>query len=286
MNILYATDGRESAQNAGRLLTRLASPSRADVTIFHVDEFNDQVIDDEMADATFAWALEHLEAGSIPAQTKRVRSDVKSEIQREVDVGGYDLVVMGFGNTGWLGGPILGGVANYVLHTSSSPVLVVRRPPAEGRDRIRAVVGADASAASDRAIEALILITEPDRCEIFVVSVVEQVPIDSFGLPVAATIAPGELDAAMERGQEEAAVKVRAATERFERAGLPFTGQVVAMPGAAAGLLDTIERHDADLVVVGSRGFGPLVGIALGSVSSHMVRAAPAALVAADRANE
>jgi nucleotide-binding universal stress UspA family protein len=286
MNVLYATDGRESARNAGRLLTRLASPTRAEVTIFHVDEFNDRVVDDEMADATFAWALEHLDAASLPAQTKRVRSDVKSEIQREVDAGAYDLVVMGSGNTGWLGGPILGGVANYVLHSSSIPTLVVGRPPAEGRGRIRVVVGADASPASDGAIEALILLTERERCEIVVVSVVEQLPIDTFGLPAAATIAPGELDVAMNRGQEEAAVKVRAATERFERAGLPFSGYVVAMPGATAGLMDAIERHEADLVVVGSRGFGPLVGIALGSVSSHMVRAAPATLVAPGRATE
>ncbi len=286
MNVLYATDGRESARNAGRLLARLASPTRADVTIFLVDQFNDQVADDEVANATFGWAVEHLEAASLPAQTKRVRSDVKSEIQHEVDAGAYDLIVIGAGNTGWLGGPILGGVANYVLHGLDTPTLVVRRPPAEGRDRIRVVVGADASAASDRAIETLILLTEPERCEIFVVSVVEQVPIDTFGLPVAATIAPGELDAAMELGEGEATVKVRAATEPFDRAGLRSSGHVVTVPGVAAGLMDAIERHDADLVVVGSRGLGPLVGIALGSVSSHMVRAAPATLVAPSRANE
>ena len=284
MNVLYATDGRESARDAGRLLARLASPTRADVTIFHVDEFNDRVIDDEMAEATFSWALEHLEAAALPVQTKRVRSDVKSEIQREVDAGTYDLVVVGFGNSGWLGGPILGGVANYVLHTSSIPTLVVRQPPTEGRDRIRVVVGADASEASDRAIEALILLTEPTQCEVLVRSVVERLPIETFGIPVAATIRPGELDRAMERLQDDAADKVRRAIEYFERAGLPCSGDVV-MGGAAAELSDAVEQGGADLVVVGSRGLGPLVGAALGSVSSHLLRTAPATLVARDRAH-
>jgi nucleotide-binding universal stress UspA family protein len=48
-------------------------------------------------------------------------------------------------------------------------------------------------------------------------------------------------------------------------------------------LIEAIERHEADLAVVGSRGLSPLVGIALGSVSSHIVRTAPATLVAPGR---
>jgi nucleotide-binding universal stress UspA family protein len=281
MNVLYATDGREAARDAGRLLERLASPTEANVTVFSVDELADRVVADGVADATFGWAMEHLEASSVSARAKRAEGDVKSEIGREIEAAAYDLVVMGLGNTGWLGGLIMGGAANHVLYRSSIPTMVVNHAPAAGRERIRVVIGTDGSAASDRSIETLIAMTEPDRCDISVVSVVQRLPIETFGPPVSGTIRrPGELHLAMERGEEDAAVNVRAALERLERAAFRCTGEVVTMPGTASGLADAMDQHQADLVVVGSRGFGPLVGVALGSVSSHMVRAAPATLVA------
>lgn len=39
----------------------------------------------------------------------------------------------------------------------------------------------------------------------------------------------------------------------------------------AAAILEEIEKEDFDLVVMGSRGYGPISGVLLGSVSQHVL---------------
>lgn len=59
-------------------------------------------------------------------------------------------------------------------------------------------------------------------------------------------------------------------------AGVDVTAQVV--PGHAATVLIEMA-HDAELLVVGSRGRGAITGMLLGSVSEHVVRHAPCPVV-------
>lgn len=59
-----------------------------------------------------------------------------------------------------------------------------------------------------------------------------------------------------------------AALGRIEHAGVHVTGEVVHGSGAAV-LIDASKR--ADLVVVGSRGYGGFAGLLLGSVSTQVV---------------
>jgi nucleotide-binding universal stress UspA family protein len=49
----------------------------------------------------------------------------------------------------------------------------------------------------------------------------------------------------------------------------------IKIPGhPAAAILEEIEKEAFDLVVMGSRGYGPISGSLLGSVSQHVLRRA------------
>jgi len=65
-----------------------------------------------------------------------------------------------------------------------------------------------------------------------------------------------------------------AALAAAERAGVPAESELV--EGAAADvILDVARAHEADLVVVGSRGHRPLTELVLGSVSRAVVERSP-----------
>ena len=49
---------------------------------------------------------------------------------------------------------------------------------------------------------------------------------------------------------------------------------------APLALLDEASQLEADLVVLGARGLGPIGRLTVGSVSAHIARHAPATLVA------
>ena len=278
MHILYATDGREPAVAAGELLARLADPLHAEVTALHVDEYGNPVVADRFAEAALGSAVESFTRVGLKAGRKRVRGNVKQAIEAELATGTYDLIVMGVGNEGWLGRLILGGVSTSVLHHSSTPTLVVARAPVETHGRITVVVGADGSPAVSRAMDALLGLTAPDRCEVFVRSVVDVPLLPAVGWPDVAAASAKETEKLAADATEAAEQHLRQAIGRFDAASYATGGDVV-RGSASIQLTEAIEQRDADLVVVGSRGLRRVVSFALGSVSAHLVRSAPAALV-------
>jgi nucleotide-binding universal stress UspA family protein len=141
------------------------------------------------------------------------------------------------------------------------------------------VVGTDGSAAARRGIDTLIAFARPDRCDIFVRSVVELQLSPPVGLEETAIPPTDALGRAMDVATEDADRFVREALERFSDAGFGCDGDVV-RGSAEVALLDAVHDRDADLVVVGTGGRGRFAAVTLGSVSAHLVRAAPATLVA------
>jgi nucleotide-binding universal stress UspA family protein len=263
VHTLYATDGREPAVAAGQLLVRLADPRQAEVTALYVDEYGNRLVADRFAEATLGSAVELLAGADLKVERKRDRGNVKQAIERELATGAYDLVAMGVGNEGWLGRLILGGVSTSVLHHSSIPTLVVARGPGETHDRIRIVVGADGSPAAAQAMDALLGLTAPDRCEVFVRSVVDVPLVPAVGWPDVEAASTAELAELAASATEAAERHLRDALDRFEAAGYPAAGDVV-RGSAAIQLTGAIEQRDAELVVVGSRGLGRVASAALG----------------------
>jgi nucleotide-binding universal stress UspA family protein len=69
------------------------------------------------------------------------------------------------------------------------------------------------------------------------------------------------------------------ATDELQEAGF-HTESVVNVGHAARRLLEEAESRGADMIVVGSRGLGPVRRSLTGSVSDRVARHGPAALIA------
>jgi nucleotide-binding universal stress UspA family protein len=92
---------------------------------------------------------------------------------------------------------------------------------------------------------------------------------------VIATDAP--IDLVELRSQADAALAQEVQELFGDRAGSVEARVVEELPANA--ILDAVKAHDADLVVVGSRGRGGLKGMLLGSVSQKVVHHAPCPVV-------
>jgi len=278
MDILFATDGRPPAVAAGELLRRLVDPARVEVTILHTFEFGNEVAAEDYAERVLAAEEASFGSVGIPTHLLSIEGDPAVSIEKELANGSQGLTVVGAGNHTWLGRLAFGSVSTHVLHVAPTPVLVVHREPSVEHDRLTVLVGADGSPSAARALDALTAITSPDRVEMRVRTVV-QTPDLAFAAYPGAYVPTSFIDEAVEREKASAERHLREALDRLRRLGFSAHGSV-GTGWPANDLLEHGEQHGADLIVVGARGMGALARMTIGSVSAHLARHAPAALIA------
>jgi nucleotide-binding universal stress UspA family protein len=282
MKVLYASDGGRPAIDALALFQLLAAPDKADVTAVTVVGAGTADVVEDVTSSTDADVLDSavrsLQEAGFSAEKRVLQGQPGRAILNEIDVGGFELVVVGAGNRSRLGRLLMGSVSTKLLHASPVSVMIVRRLLDVGSD-ISVLVGADGSEHADRALEQLIALFDPSSCRVHVLAVAEHLmPQLSFPIPRAgyATSAPTP-----EQEQEWTAAaqsSATAAAKKLESAG--FRTEAHAVLGApAARVLEQADRVHADLVVVGSRGLAAVDRASLGSVSDQIVREAPATFV-------
>jgi nucleotide-binding universal stress UspA family protein len=144
---------------------------------------------------------------------------------------------------------------------------------------MRVLVAYDGSAGAELAASFVLGGRWPDGSSARVVAVIEPTAaLDPSmpGAPSRLTSSP-ELEAEI---QEYLAAEVDAPVGRRRAAGLEADGGV-ARGRPASVLVDEARQSAADLVVIGSRGHGPIASLVLGSVSAEVVDHAPCPVVVA-----
>lgn len=165
------------------------------------------------------------------------------------------LLVVGKRGLGPLEGRLLGSVSRRVAELSPSPVVIV---PQHERRAGPIVVGVDGSDAADAAVDWAIEAARIDGSSILLVH-------GLTGLP--AEIAPSAIDRFVSQAHE----LVDGLAQRVTEAGVEAETYVdVADPRAL--LREVADRREARMVVVGTHGDGPVSGVLVGSVVSHVAQ--------------
>lgn len=186
---------------------------------------------------------------------------------------GADLIVVGATGSGPLAAELLGSTADRVLRKATCPVLLVRGELPVPPRRVLAPV--DLSPLSGDAF----------RCGLDLLGQLAK----GEEIEVRAVHAQSFLDTlAIQRQQpgissEEVERHGAAELRRFvleSRAEAPFKVQTAILPGEARfEILADLEKHPADLVVLGTQGRSGLDRLMLGSVASTVARKAPCSVL-------
>jgi nucleotide-binding universal stress UspA family protein len=182
---------------------------------------------------------------------------------------GAEIVVLGSTHRGSLGRVFLGTVADDLVHGAPCAVAIAPNGYAKryaNRLLNVVVVAFDASPEARAAAGAAARIAQAAGASLRVLAVHEPPPLAS-----ASPEADWELAEAMAGEEERLEREVAALVESLPPAVSPEARVVSGHP--ARTLAGETER-DVDLLVIGSRGHGPLGRVLLGSVSSEIVRSA------------
>jgi nucleotide-binding universal stress UspA family protein len=183
-------------------------------------------------------------------------------------------LVVGSSSHGRAGGVLAGGVARRLLHGAACPVAVAERGiagHAASLDRIG--VAFDGRPESQAALDLAASLATATGAGLRLISVLEPLRW------VHASLSPGYLVSWLDQGRESTAARQADAVER-----LPQCVQVETVVREGTPTMALIEESGAlDLLVSGSRGYGPVGRLLLGGVSARLVRDAGCSVLVAPR---
>lgn len=276
--ILIATDGSPEAERAGRVATSLAKRYEAEVFFVSVLEpppvyqrlvapVQSQLVRLDEARQQARGQLDAAAAGAaaegIPVGVEVRTGKPFAEIIAAARERGCDVIVIGTRATHGAARLLLGSTAERVVRKAPLPVLVAKQElPAEPR---LVILPVDFSTGSQRAAEEGLALARRWRARVILLHVIEPVtqtvvwPAEPGGVPIF-PIEPAALE-------EEWAHLL---------AGLDLggvdSGQSTVQGRAPETIVAAALESQADLIVIGTHGYGGLMHVLLGSVAERVVR--------------
>lgn len=274
LNILLADDGSQHAQAAVQLLQELPLPPKSSILIlraFHSDQI--PMISE------FEKSLERSK-GQLLGRNFRVETEFKlgsaaQMILEHAEERMPDLIVLGAKGLRSTVSILLGGVAQQVMEYATCPVLIVRAPE-HGFHKI--LLATDGSSYSQSAARYLLRFPLPEQAEIHVVHVLPPVQIPILMEPQYGTwhtiyaVYPTreEEEAQREKEKKQGEAVLAWTCGLLQRNGLHPVSRLL-RGDAATEIMDYIKAEQIDLIVAGSRGYGNLKSLWVGSVSRKLV---------------
>lgn len=193
-------------------------------------------------------------------------------LHRTAEKEGASLIVVGGSSRSRLGRVLPGGTAERLLAGAPCPVGIAPRAYARDRDGIVFVGAAfDGSSEAFGALDWAASLARAIPAHLRLLTVNQ--PLPPATVPAAAGLPLGSVN---EERRKELARQLTEAEAAVRDDGLEVTGAL--LDGDAAAELAKATVH-LDLLVLGSRGYGPLRAVVLGSVSNTLVRTASCPVV-------
>ncbi len=199
------------------------------------------------------------------------RGPVAETVIRQAQRRRTDLVMMGSRGFSDIQGFLLGSVSRKVVTHAPCPVLVVKRKLPEAP---RIVLAVDQSKFSKAAARFLLTGLVGESTQVTVLSVVSPVVTDlGTGLLTAS-----QLEVLTKPKRQQAKTLVSQYREMFLKEGCAVTTEVLEGHPSQT-IVHYLEKHQADLVVMGSRGLTGMERFQLGSVSESVLKYAPCSVL-------
>jgi nucleotide-binding universal stress UspA family protein len=271
--IIVGVDGREGGRDALALAASLQRAFARDLVAVHafpVDYYvgrgGNGAYEEALHDLATKTVRDEVQRAGVTAHAVTVADGSPGRALQHAAIGhGGDLIVVGSAHHGRVGRVLAGDVTAGTLHGAPCAVLVAPHGYAENGRELRTIgVGFDGSRESRAALELAHGIAQAVGARLRVIDVV--VPPDPGG-PFPA-YRPDWAENAHHRREE---AEDRLATVLTEIGDIA-TG---ALPFGDPARELTIAANDLDLLVTGSRGYGPVRRLMLGSTSSKLVHDAP-----------
>ena len=273
MKVIVGFDGSAESLDALALAKQIVEPAAAELHVAAVLWVDDPDDHRERCERLFSRARREL--GPQRFLEHPIRDVSAPKALHELAVAeSADLVVLGSTHWGTAGRVVFGSVAERLLHGGPCAVAVApkgfRRRPHTGFDLIG--VGYDAGEESRRALSFAERLANPHEAGLRLIGVVPEQP------PVGPD-APDELREAREPLIERYRGQLNNGVESLH--GRVEAETKLAEGDPAAVLAD--QSVELDLLVLGSRGYGPVLATLLGAVSAEVMRTAPCPVVVTPR---
>ncbi|HET8953465.1 MAG TPA: universal stress protein [Solirubrobacteraceae bacterium] len=280
--IIVGVDGSERSADAIRFAALLARRARGELVLANAYPYDDAAVRldtkqrhrlRDAAQTTLDSLRRHVPSG-IPVLTSTIADRSPARALHTLAVRDHaSLIVIGSSHRGTVGRVFIGTTAERVLHGAPCPVAVVPRGEiATALDTI--AVGWDARPESAAALNAAVAVALACGAQL---RVVQALDAPWLSQPARATW-PGLI--------ADPHTHERSVRERLELlvAGLPddVAAEPVILHDDPVDAL-AAQSEDADLLVLGSRGYGPHRAVLLGSVSGRALRASACPVIVVPR---
>lgn len=280
--ILAGTDGSPGARDAAALAAHLGAATGAEVTLVGVAHdprlhLPGRARHAEEAERDLAAAIEAARAAHAPAAGVRILSDHAAAhgLQQAAEDAGASLLVLGSSDGGEQGCVHAGRTARQAMRSAPCPVLVAARGCGGAPELHRIVVGVDGSVESQLAVGVARELADATGAAIHAVAVVDdRFPVSHVPGGVIIDLADWEQIVAADRERMGAMLDRIVPPGGGHRTELKEGDPTDGLLSAAIG---------ADLLVVGSRRWGRLSRVVLGSTSEDLVALAPCSVLIVPR---
>lgn len=276
--ILVGYDTSDQSKDALALGKQLADATGAELIVAGVSQFDPRWggFDAHFREADAGYAREiEAAAKTVGAEPKAFPSSSPARgLHQLAEEIGADLIVVGSAHHGRTGQVLAGSVGVALLHGSPCAVAIAPHGYRDSADEVAAIaVGFDGSPESGHALTAASELASTTGAKLRLVSVAMP--------PARAALKAGVAWQALLEAIEESTRKQLIEAEEALPEGIEVEASLIT--GDPVEALVEVAGAPGTLLVVGSRGYGPLRRVLLGSVSTRLVRSAPSPVIVTPR---